>query len=172
MEISFRTKIGLQSVMVVLGVLSVIYSYFGIIIGVVGFVLVFYEVRARGEERDDLRRKIVRETLGITDHIVTSTNASRILYPDWSSKSEGFKADILGKGDYRLCKQFYDAVEDRNQHYVGKEALGPWEDFEKLNRAICDAFFKIHDKISWVKESIPQATITELLSTAKRSACV
>jgi len=172
MEISFRPKIGLQFVIIALGVLAVVYSYLGVIIGAIGAILIVYEVKTRGMERDDLRKKIASEALGITNHIVTSTDASRILYPDWSSKAEGFKTDILGKGDYKLCKQFYDAVEDRNQHYVGKEGLGSWEDFEKLNRAIYDAFFKIYGEITWVKNFIPQASINGLLSKAKRSACV
>jgi len=136
------------------------------------FSALWGNIRTHKTKQADFKKKVIDEALGITNHIVISTDSSRILYPDWSSESKESRMDLLGVNDYELCKQFYDAVEARNRYYLGKQSLGPWEDFEKLNRAIYDNFLKLYDEVSWARELISEATMNSLRSTAKGSACV
>jgi hypothetical protein len=119
-------------------------------------------------EGSDFRRKIVSEALTVLDRLIVGASEP-ILCAVWSSRAEGFKTDTLGDHDYALWKKFYDDVEARNEYFTPREGFGV-SDVEKFARACFGSFFKVYDELSWVRDSIPQATITELLSRAERSA--
>ena len=138
---------------------------------IIGFIILDQKVSDHYREVDDFKKKIIHEALGIVDHIIASTSTSRILCPVWSGKTEGFKTDDLDVEDYVLWKQFYDAVEERNEYYRTRGGLH-WPVFAKFNRAIYDNFFKVLNGVSWVKEAIPEEDVSNLLSRAKRSASV
>ena len=172
MELSFWTRILLEVLVVGLTILSVFCPYLGILAAMIVVVLIANEIGTRRSEGGDFKKKIIRESSTIVDHIIESINSSRIEYSNWESKTEEFKTDILGNEYYKLFKQFYDAVENRNQYFMGKGSFGPWEPFAKFNRAIFDNFLKIYYGISWVRESIPKERITNFQSRAKHSACL
>lgn len=172
MRLSFRANMVLGIITIACGAMSGISLWFTIPAAAAGIILLWGNIRTHKTKQADFKKKIIHEMLGITNHIVISADNSRILYPDWSSESDDSKMDLLGVGDYELCKQFYDAVEARNRYFLGRQGLGPWEDFEKLNRAIYDTFLRLCDGVSWVKELIPEATMDNLRSTAKGSAYV
>jgi hypothetical protein len=154
MEFSFSTKIVLESAVVIFGVLSVVYSYlgvyFGAIIGIFGAVLLCYEVRDRGIEKTDFRKKILHEALdGL--HFVLDPNFRYISHGNWSSRTEESKTDLLGEREYALWNEFFDSIDARNQDFQ-TYALPPWDIFEKLNDRCVKSLLKIYSEISWVKE--------------------
>jgi len=171
MEFSFPTWCLLQLAVIGLSVLSIIYPYFAVFAAIIATVLLISEVSSRSAEREDFRGKIVPEALAIVDRIISSTDALPIVYPVWSSKTEGFKTSILGDNDYALWKQFFDRVEERNQYLMPRQGF-PWDVFQKLNRAIFDSFLKLRDGVCWVKKAVPEEHISSFLSRAKKSACV
>jgi len=149
--------------------------WLGILAAVITAVIVVKEVVSRSAEGEDFKKKIIREALVIVNLVVSSTDSSPIKYDIWSSRNEGFQTDVLGNRGYMLWKEFYDRVEERNQHYLsGKSptAIGGWETFQKFNQAILNSFLKLHDGIAWVKQAVPEECVSNLLSRAKRSACV
>jgi hypothetical protein len=153
MEFSFRTKIGLEFAVIVFGVLSIKYSYLGVLIGGIGLVLLYYEIRDHGIESADFREKILQEALD-TLGFVMDTNSARISCANWSSKTKESKQDLLGHKEYELWKEFFDSVEARNLHFqLHNLTPGPWNDFEAVNDRCVRSLLKIRDKISWVKES-------------------
>jgi hypothetical protein len=134
-------------------------------------IAIILELDNRGmleSERFDFRRKIIPEALSILDRLILVAHEP-IACTVWSSRAEGFKTDALGKQDYARWKEFYDDVEARNGYFTPRESF-VWSDVEKFARACFISFFKVYDEIPWVREAIPQATITDLLSRAKRSA--
>jgi hypothetical protein len=150
MEFSFRTKAVLEFAVIVVGVLSVVYSYLGVIIGVFGFVLLYYEVKDRGVEKTDFRKKILQEALDGLGFVL-DPNFRYISHGNWSSKTEESKTDLLGEREYALWKEFFDSIDARNQHFQ-IYALGPWDIFEKVNDQCVKSLLKIYSEISWVKE--------------------
>jgi hypothetical protein len=171
MELSFWSKILLEVTLAVLAVLTIFCPYLGILGAAIVIILIFNEITTHNSERADFKRKIIHEALGIVDHIIASTSASRILCPVWSGKTEGFKTDVLDVEDYVLWKQFYGAVEERNEYYRTREGL-EWSVFAKFNRAIYDNFFNVLNGVLWVKQAIPEEDVSNLLSRAKQSACI
>jgi hypothetical protein len=134
-------------------------------------IAIILEVDNRGileSEGSDFRGKIVPEALTILDRLIVVASEP-ISCAVWSSRAEGFKTDVLGNRDYARWKKFYDDVEARNEYFTPREGF-TGSDVPKFACACFASFFRVYDEISWVKESIPQATIVDLLSRAKRSA--
>ena len=177
MDISFRIRTSLSILLIVIGLISGVVSVLSnpwlmLVAGamfVIAVILWVDDIRVHNLERDDFKKKIIPEALSIVDHIITSTNSSNIVYPVWSLS---LKTDSLSDKDYKLWKQFYDAVEERNQYYRTRGGIGSWEVFEKFNRAIYENFFNVLNGILWVKEAIPEEDISNLVSRAEKSACV
>lgn len=177
MQVTFRARILLGFVLETIAIMSGILSYpnpvfilaFVVLPALIGFILLVDTITAHRKERDDFRGKVIGEALAILDRMTWSTSYFDVSYDIWFGKSEGFKAELLGDGDYRLWKEFYDSIEARNGFFRSKESFA-WQDLEKLNRACFDSFSKVRDRISWVSESVPQVRITDLLSKAKRHA--
>jgi len=180
MRFLFRTLLEFTTIMIGLGVAilgylqpnSIFIIVLGIAIAVIALVMLVDDVRSHCEDRDDFRKKIIPESLAIVDYVIKDTSQSRIEYSNWQNKTEGFKKDILGEEPYTIFKRFYDAVEQRNQHHMGRDSFGRWEDFRKHNRTIFDSFFKVYDGIPWVREHVSKEHIADFQSRAKHSACV
>lgn len=171
MELSFRSKVLLQLAVAVLSVLTLFYPYLGILAAAIVVVLLVNEMSVHESDKADFKKKIADEALGIVDRVIVSTNAFTILRPVWSSKTEGFKTDVLGSEDYNLWKQFYDSIEERNRYYQPRMSLD-WTVFSGFNRRIFDKFLKVCRDISWVREYIPEESVSSLISRAEESASV
>ena len=172
MEISFHTKIGLEFAIIVFGVLSIVYSYLGVIIGAIGAILLYHEINTHSAEKADFREKIIREALDNLD-IVPDPNSNHIPHEKWDSKVEKSKPDLLGINECKLWKEFYDSIDARNRHFRLKNGLGAWEDFVKVNDQCVRSFLRVYDSISWVRESEEaKARITAFFQKAKGTASI
>jgi hypothetical protein len=172
MELTFWANVAFGVIVLVCGTMSSINLYFAIPATLAGIILLWGNIKTHRTEKADFRKKIIQEALAIVDHIIWSTSASHISCANWTTKAEGFKADLLGDRDYGLWKQFYDSVGRRNEYLESRGNFGLWANFAKLNRTIFDNFFKVYDETSWVKESVPEERITDFLSRAQKSACL
>jgi hypothetical protein len=114
MGLSFWTNVFLGVIVTACGAMSSINLIFAIPATIAGVILLWGNITTHKAKQADFKKRIVDEALGIADHIVTYTDFSRILYPDWSSENEESRSDLLSFDDYNLCKQFYHAVEARN----------------------------------------------------------
>jgi hypothetical protein len=177
----FLPRALLELTTTVLGLISVSLGYsqpnsilivvVGATIALIAFVILVDDVRNHYEEKGDFQKKIVQEALDIVYPMVTTTDSSLIAHPNWETKTEGFKRDILSHDDYELWKQFYDGIEERNEYL--RPRMGPnWEILPKYNRAIFESFLKVYNEISWVRESIPKEQITNIQMRAKHTAAL
>jgi len=171
MQIPYKIKILFALALIVMPVISLVDPVVNLaltsIAAVIGVVILLEAVTTRGEERNDFRGKITHEALAILDRMAWSAQYFDILYPVWSSKAEGLKAELLGNEDYKPWKGFYDSIEARNEFFRSKESFA-WQDLEKLNQACFDSFIKIHDEISWVNQFIARTDLDDLLSKARK----
>ena len=177
MGLSYRTRFLLELTLVVVTVMSNIIPYilpnsilvlvFTIPSALIAFLFLVDSRRTRKTEADGFRKKVTNEALDILDCLI-SHPTSNLSCPVWSGSTEGFKTDVLNDEDYALWKAFYDSVEARNGYFRSREGFA-WQDVEKFAHLCFASFFKVYDGTSWVKELIPQPSIADLLSRAKRS---
>jgi hypothetical protein len=178
MRLSFKTTALLSITSMGIGVLSWFLSYnpfpvllFVILTAIIDAIFLVDRYEACNVERDDFRKKIIHETLDILERMAWSTDFSSVPYPVWVSKAEESKIELLGNEDYKMWKEFYNSLEARNEFFRARESFA-WQDLEKLNRACFDSFSKVSERISWVKESVPQTLMADLLFKAKRHAMI
>jgi len=179
MQITFKAKIFLgfvsEAIAFVAGILSfsnplhvLVFVVFPAAIG----IIVWYEaIMTRRKEKDDLRRKLPHEMLGILDRITTYAGGHDISYPVWYARPEDDTAELLGDEDYGLLKVFYGSVEARNQYLDSRDSINI-SDLRKFDRACFDSFLKAYDKVPWVREAVPQTRIDDILSKARQHSVI
>lgn len=151
--------------------MSSVNLYFIIPTTLIAIILLVDSITARRMEQVDFRKKVPNEALAILNELASRPTRSHIPCTVWSSKTEELKTDVLGAKDYMLWKQFYDNVEVRNEFFGSREGFS-WSDVEKFNSLCFDSFLEVYEGVSWVKGSIPQERIADLLSRAERSAAL
>ena len=173
MRIPYTVAVVLGLLPAVLGIFGFIVYPWGLLATILGVLVtvIFSVCTVRGHyaERDAFRKKIGKEALGILNIIISDSTDNHISCSVWSGNNEGFKAEVLGDGDYKAWDKFYDTVDTRNDYFGSRRGFS-FPDLEKLSYLCFESFFKAYDEISWVRDVIPQERITDLLTRAKGSA--
>ena len=173
MRIPYTVAVALELLPAILSLFGFIAYPWGLVVTVFGtlmtLALLVRTVQSHLAERDAFRKKIGKEALGVLNTVISNSTDRRIPCPVWSGNSEGFKAEVLGDGDYKAWEKFYEAVEARNDYFGSRQGFA-WPDVEKVSLLCFWNFFKIYDDVSWVRDVIPPESIADLLARAKQSA--
>lgn len=117
------------------------------------------------ETKLDLRSGIAAEMYSILKKFTDPLNHLDISHLIWSSKFEQSKATILGIEDYVVLRTFYDALEERNKYFAGRQGWN-LQTLDPLNRKCVEALSQAYGKVTWLKIA---SDTDSLLSKARKS---
>jgi uncharacterized membrane protein len=139
------------------------------IITVIGVTLELDNRGTHAGERDDFRNGVVNEILSIMHQIVSDPTAHDIRCSHWVSRTKESRESLLGHEDHALLKTFYETLEERDRYFGSRRGFSV-PVVQKLNHSCLDRFSEVYSGILWVRESVAQTNIDNLLSRAKSSA--
>jgi len=116
-------------------------------------------------DKDDFRNGIATELRSILHLFSDPYGHWNIAYPIWSSKSDQSRAALLGVEDHFVLRVLYEAIEDRNRYFAGRQGMDVAE-LDPLNLACVKGFSRAYQEISWLKT---ESYVDSLLEKARKS---
>jgi len=135
---------------------------------IVGVSIILSDILLRihsGREKRDFRSGVAAETYSILKKFTDPLHHYDISPLIWSGKTPESKAAILGKEDYLVLRSFYDALEERNSYFAGRQ-MWSLQTVEPLNRKCVETLSRAYSEVTWLRTA---SDTDSLLSSARKS---